>query len=81
MGGVYTSLDTWALTFQIENFLFFCGRDSLSDLLAAEVALMQTLIDGRGFVKHVEDGYYEAMLEILRVSELSRPGLRRSVTY
>ena len=30
---------------------------------------MQTLVDGRGFVQHVEDGYYEAMLEILRVSE------------
>jgi len=43
--------------------------DSLSDLLAAEVRLMQTLVDGRGFVQHVEDGYYEAMLEILRVSE------------
>ena len=45
------------------------------------VPLMQTLIDGRGFVKHVEDGYYEAMLEILRVSELSRPSLRRSIAY
>jgi hypothetical protein len=43
--------------------------DSLSDLLAAEVRLMQTLVDGRGFVQHVEDGYYEAMLEVLRVSE------------
>lgn len=43
--------------------------DSLSDLLAAEVRLMQTLVDGRGFMQHVEDGYYQSLLEILRSAQ------------
>ncbi|EKX38677.1 hypothetical protein GUITHDRAFT_154652 [Guillardia theta CCMP2712] len=40
--------------------------ESLSDLLEAEVNLMQTLVEGRGFVQHVENGYYEAMLSMLQ---------------
>jgi len=55
--------------------------ESLSDLLEAEVNLMQTLVEGRGFVQHVENGYYEAMLSMLqrtRPTNMTRTESERS---
>jgi len=36
--------------------------EDLSDLLDAEVALMKTLLDGRSWQDHVENGYHAAMI-------------------
>jgi len=38
--------------------------EQLSDLLDAEVKLMRTVVDGKSFRDHVENGYYNGMLSL-----------------